>query len=53
LLHLDAANDARSRITVELTVDQVRSAPEYKAAKPMVITSGLLNLQSSSSATPD
>ena len=50
LLHFDAANDARTRITVELTVDQVRAAPEYKAAKPMVITSGLVNLESSSSA---
>jgi hypothetical protein len=50
LLHFDAANDARTRITVELTADQVRSAPEYKPAKPMVITSGLFHLESSSGA---
>ena len=54
LLRFDSA-DARSRITVELTADQVRSAPEYKPTKPMVITSGLANLQptSSASASPD
>jgi len=47
LLHFDAGNDGRSRITVELGADQVRSAPEYRPAKPVMITSGLLNLQSS------
>jgi len=47
LLHFDAGNDGRSRITVELSADQVRSAPEYRPAKPVMITSGLLNLQSS------
>jgi hypothetical protein len=55
LLHFDAANDGRSRITVELSADQVRSAPEYKPAKPVMITGGLINLQSSvnASASPD
>jgi hypothetical protein len=52
LLHFDMAGDARSRITVELTPDQVRSVPEYRPAKPVVITSGLVNLQTYS-ATPD
>jgi hypothetical protein len=52
LLHFDVAADGRSRITVELTPDQVRSAPEYRPAKPVVITSGLVNLQTLS-GTPD
>jgi hypothetical protein len=56
LLHFDVAGDARSRITVELTQDQVRSAPEYKPGKPVVVMGGLTNLQPSpfaNSATPD
>jgi hypothetical protein len=55
LLHFDAASDARTRITVGLSADQVRSAPEYKPGKPVMITSGLVNLQSSfnASASPD
>src|SRR5579863_1911720 len=57
LLHFDHGNNGRSRITVELSADQVRSAPEYKPAKPVMITSGQINLQSSDSdsaaASPD
>jgi hypothetical protein len=55
LLHFDTAGDARTRISVELAADQVRSAPEYRPAKPVMITSGLLNLQSSVSTpgSPD
>jgi hypothetical protein len=51
LLRFDTTGDGRSRITIELSADQVRSAPEYKAAKPVMITGGLLNLQST--ASPD
>jgi len=39
LLRFDAGGDGRSRISVELSADQVRAAPEYKPAKPMMITS--------------
>jgi PRC-barrel domain len=46
LLHFDAGNDGKSRISVELTSDQVRSAPDYKPGKPVVITSGFVNLPS-------
>jgi hypothetical protein len=57
LLRFDTGGDGRSRITVELSADQVRSAPEYKPAKPVMITSGDINLQStdnaSTSAPPD
>jgi hypothetical protein len=54
LLHFDTAADGRSRIAVELSVDQVRAAPEYKPAKPVMITSGLLNLQTAiTPASPD
>jgi hypothetical protein len=55
LLHFDSATDGRSRITVELGADQVRTAPEYKPARPVMITGGLLNLQSSANpaASPD
>jgi len=54
LLRFDAGGDGRSRISVELSADQVRAAPEYKPAKPIMITSGLLNLQSSTTpASPD
>ncbi len=56
LLHFDVAGDARSRITVGLTPDQVRSAPEYKPGKPVVVMGGLVNLQSlpfANSATQD
>ena len=51
LLHFDTGNDGHSRITVELSADQVRSAPEYKPAKPVMITSRAINLQSSDSAS--
>jgi hypothetical protein len=52
LLHFDVAGDTRSRITIELTPDQVRAAPDYRPSKPVVITSGMVNLQTNS-ATPD
>jgi PRC-barrel domain len=54
LLHFDSANDGKNRISVELTSDQVRAAPEYKPGKPVVITSGLVTLPSTvGSGTPD
>ena len=52
LVHFDAT-DGKSRISIELTADQVRKAPEYRPGKPVVITSGLVTLPSLSSATPD
>jgi hypothetical protein len=44
LLHFDPAGDGRGRITVELTADEVRAAPEYKEGKPVVIFFGPHNL---------
>jgi hypothetical protein len=46
LLHFGPVGDGRGRITVELTADEVRAAPEYKEGKPVVILDGLRNLQS-------
>jgi hypothetical protein len=45
LLHFGPAGDGRGRITVDLTADEVRTAPEYKEGKPVVILDGLHNLQ--------
>ena len=45
LLHFGPAGDGRGRITVDLTADQVRAAPEYKEGKPAVILDGPHNLQ--------
>ena len=45
LLHFGPAGDGRGRITVDLTADEVRAAPEYKEGKPVVILDGLHNLQ--------
>jgi PRC-barrel domain len=44
LLHFGPAGDGRSRITMDLTADEVRAAPEYKEGKPVVILDGLHNL---------
>jgi hypothetical protein len=44
LLHFDPAGDGRGRITVELTADEVRAAPEYEEGKPVVIFEGPHNL---------
>jgi hypothetical protein len=44
LLHFGPAGDGRGRITVDLTADEVRTAPEYKEGKPVVILDGLHNL---------
>jgi hypothetical protein len=44
LLHFGPARDGRGRITVDLTADEVRAAPEYKEGKPVVILDGLHNL---------
>jgi hypothetical protein len=44
LLHFGPAGDGRGRITVDLTADEVRAAPEYKEGKPVVILDGLRNL---------
>ena len=40
-LRFALAGDARGRITVELTKDQVRAAPEYRAGKPVMILGAL------------
>jgi hypothetical protein len=54
LVHFDATDDGKTRISVELTADQVRTAPEYKPGKPVVITSGLDNAQPAfNSAKPE
>jgi hypothetical protein len=54
LVHFDATIDGKTRISVELTADQVRTAPEYKPGKPVVITSGLDNVQPTfNSAKPE
>jgi hypothetical protein len=45
-LHFPLAGDPRARITVELTQDQVRAAPDYKAGKPVVILGALSSLPS-------
>jgi len=44
LLRFGTAGDGRGRITVELTADEVRAAPEYKEGRPVVILEGLHNL---------
>jgi PRC-barrel domain protein len=44
LLHFGPAGDGRGRITMDLTADEVRAAPEYKEGKPVVILDGLHNL---------
>ena len=44
LLHFGPAGNGRGRITVDLTADEVRAAPEYKEGKPVVILDGLRNL---------
>jgi hypothetical protein len=44
LLHFGPAGDGRRRITMDLTADEVRAAPEYKEGKPVVILGGLHNL---------
>jgi PRC-barrel domain protein len=44
LLRFGPAGDGRGRITVELTADEVRTAPEYKEGRPVVILDGLHNL---------
>jgi hypothetical protein len=46
LLHIAPAGDARGRITLELTPDQVRAAPEYREGKPVVVLGALGNAQS-------
>jgi hypothetical protein len=44
LLHFGPSGDGRGRVTMDLTADEVRAAPEYKEGKPVVILSGLHNL---------
>jgi hypothetical protein len=44
LLRFGTAGDGRGRITVELTANEVRAAPEYKEGRPVVILDGLHNL---------
>ena len=40
-LRFALAGDPRGRITVELTKDQVRAAPEYRVGKPVMILGAL------------
>jgi len=40
-LRFAPAGDPRGRITVELTKDQVRAAPEYRVGKPVMILGAL------------
>jgi hypothetical protein len=47
LLHFGPAGNGRGRITMDLTADEVRAAPEYKEGKPVVILDGLHNLPAS------
>jgi hypothetical protein len=44
LLHFGPADDGRGRITMDLTAEEVRAAPEYKEGKPVVILDSLLHL---------
>jgi hypothetical protein len=44
LLPFGSAGDGRGRITVELTADELRAAPEYKEGRSVVILNGLHNL---------
>ena len=54
LLRFDTSGDPRGRVTLELTQDQVRAAPEYRPGKAVVIVSALndpASWQSKGSAT--
>jgi hypothetical protein len=46
LLHFGPAGDGSGHMTVELTADQVRTAPEYKEGKPVVVLDGPHDLKS-------
>jgi hypothetical protein len=52
-LNFALASDPRVRIRVELTKDQVRAAPEYRAGKPVVILGALPSLPFTGSASPE
>jgi hypothetical protein len=41
LLQFDPGGNSQGRVTLKLTPDQVRSAPEYKNGKPVVIVGAL------------
>jgi hypothetical protein len=55
LLQFNAAGDPHGRITLKLTQDQVRTAPEYKPGKSVVVVSALdgPSLSSSEPTTPE
>jgi PRC-barrel domain len=44
-LHFTRANDKINRVTLELTRDQVKEAPEYKEDKPVVVLGAAGNLE--------
>jgi hypothetical protein len=46
-LHFAPTGSKDDRITLDLTRDQVRAAPEYKDGKPLVVVGAAENLQSS------
>jgi hypothetical protein len=46
LLHFGPTGAGIGRMTVELTADQVRAAPEYKEGKPVVVLDGPHDLKS-------
>ena len=46
LLHFGPAGDGSGRMSVELTADQVRAAPEYKEGKPVVVLDSPRDLKS-------
>ncbi len=56
LLQFNTAGDQQGRVTLKLTQDQVRAAPEYKAGKPVVVVGALdepPSWQQTGSATPE
>lgn len=50
-----ATRDGHTSVTLELTRDQVKAAPEYQSGKPVTVLGALTNLDGSrfSSATPE
>ncbi len=51
-LHFTRTNDKANRVTLELTRDQVKEAPEYKEDKPVVVLGAAGNLEPLRFGTP-
>jgi len=51
-LHFTRADDKANRVTLELTRDQVKEAPEYKEDKPVVVLGAAGNLEPLRFGTP-